>query len=102
VSDTLSTEQASLELILRELAKQERDENKRMALRSAADMIRAALDALYVQRNEVALRDLNGVWAYAVRLINLIGSTEPTPPWSAAQDADKLSEYPLGKRRKAA
>ena len=91
MSDRLSTEQASLELILRELAKQERDENKRMALRSAADMIRAALDALYVQRNEVALRDLNGVWAYAVRLINLLGSTEPTAPLSDVQDVRKAA-----------
>lgn len=86
MSDKLSMEQASLELILRELAKQEPDENKRLALRSAADMLRAALDALYVQRNETALRDLNGVWAYAVRLINLLGSTEPTAPLSGAQD----------------
>ena len=91
MSDRLSTEQVSLELILRELAKQERDENRRMALRSAADMIRAALDALYVQRNEVALRDLNGVWAYAVRLINLLGSTEPTPTLSDAQDERKAA-----------
>jgi hypothetical protein len=91
VSDTLSMEQASLELILRNLASQEHDENKRMALRGAADTLTRALEALYVQRNEVALRDLQGVWAYSLRLISLLSSSEPTPPLSDAQDVRKAA-----------
>lgn len=84
MNDVLSWDPTPFTKTLRDTASQQVDENLRFALRGAADTIDRCIDAMMVQRNETALRDLNGVWAYAVRL-HMLATEGPqeTPPQTA-------------------
>lgn len=74
-------ETKALTLILRNAAILERNDNVRYALRGAADTLEQAIMTFAHMPNEVNLIDVNGAWAYAVRVLKAHNEQpEPTPP----------------------
>ena len=75
-------------LTLRQAAMREADVNIRYALKGAADLIDDAIDDVVEFRNDAAMIELNGAWAYAVRVYNLHREPkQPQPPVSQENDA---------------
>lgn len=88
MNEPFSNDKTPFVKILRDTAAQQVDDNLRFALRGAADSIEKAIDRLDMDGNEGALRDLNGLWSYAVRLHLLaIDGPNATPPQAQARAA---------------
>lgn len=78
--------------VLRESAMDERKPQLAYAMRAAADLIDNCIDNLFEERNGNALRDLNGAWAYAFRLLEEHRNpVAPTPPLSGAMREAKVA-----------
>lgn len=92
MNEAFSNDKTPFVKILRDTAAQQVDDNLRFALRGAADSIEKAIEKVFYNGNEGSLRDLNGLWSYAVRL-HMLATEGPsaTPPRSSqAEDQTQL------------
>ena len=71
-------------LTLRNAAMVEANVDMRYALKGAADVLEKAIDDMSNYGNAAAMIELNGAWAYGVRLLNLHRTPKkPQPPQAA-------------------
>lgn len=86
--DSLSMEATPLTFLLREAAMQQVSVDVRYVLRGAADSLDKAIVSFANNPNAINLVEVNGLWAYAVRVLTATNEpVQPMPPQAAAKAA---------------
>lgn len=88
VADSLSMEARPLTFVLREVAMNQVNVDVRYVLRGAADSLDKAVIAFANNPNEINLREVNGLWAYSVRVLTATNEApQPSAPLTQANAA---------------
>jgi hypothetical protein len=91
-------------MMLRQAAMNEANTDLRYGLKTAADGLQIAIHALAANVTPANLIEVNGLWAYAVRMLELHkGPQQPQEPTPAAEQGKFQSGVEIGQaQRKAA